>query len=238
MRVFVSKGYHLGSLSVPARLVYTIFLVFIGVGTWTSWRIYADRIGGDLVAEAGRPSVAERYVEGGAASLEGGPEETSGDDTGGPAVDLPEEGRGPALNLPEESGGPAMDLPDEGGGPALDVEPAATAEAPDEDLKWPWILDVFHQHLFSVSVVFLILAHLFMLTRLHAAVSGTIIVLAGLTAMAHVFAPVVIHETGGWLWLMPVSGAGMLATWTLMIAWTLLAMWFGFGRAGNGRVGR
>jgi len=115
-------------------------------------------------------------------------------------------------------------------GPALDLDEAAVVR-PAEDLKKPWIMDVFHQHVFSVSVVFLILAHLFMLTRLHPAVAGATIAVAGLSSLLHVLAPVLIWQTGAWLWLMPASGAAMALSWTAMVAYTAGAMWLGNPRA-------
>lgn len=185
MKLFITKGYHLAALPVQAKLVYSVFLLFVAAGLWTSWAIYFDRIGGDLRAAPGQPSVSARYV------------------ASAPA---------PA------AGGPALDLGD---------SPAPAAVTPAEDLKRPWILDVFHQHVFSVSVVFLILAHLFMLTRLRAALTGAVIAVAGLSSLGHVAAPVVIWKTGGWLWLMPATGAAMGVSWTLMVAWSFAAMWFG-----------
>lgn len=189
MRLFTSKGYHLSSLSPLAKLVYSVFLLFTAIGLWTSWDIYATRIGGALDGPPGAPSVAERYVTGARA-----------DDTAA-------------------SDGPALDLPPEPG------EAAGVAQV--EDVKGPWILDVTHQHAFSVSVVFLILAHLFMLTRLNAWTAGVVIGVSGASALAHVLAPLLIHGSdGGWLWLMPVSGALLGVSWTAMVAWTALAMWF------------
>ncbi|MCA9528546.1 MAG: hypothetical protein KC543_00260 [Myxococcales bacterium] len=196
MRVFVSRGTHLGRLSIPAKLVYTIFLAFIIVGALSSYLLYAARIGASLRGPA--PSVAARYV-----------------DSAAPAA-APEAATAP---------GPALDLPPEPSGEA------ARAAAAPSDAKWPFVLDVFHQHLFSVSVVFLIVAHLFMLTRLAGWLSGTVIVIAGLSALAHVLAPVLIHLTGGLLWLMPWTGGLMGASWAAMIVWSLGAMWLGWGLA-------
>lgn len=130
----------------------------------------------------------------------------------------------PALVGPAEpADGPSLelDLEDE---VAADL-PGDTAEP--EDLKGPWVLDVFHQHLFSISVVFLILAHLFMLVPLHSAVRTTVIVLAGGSSLAHVLAPVIIWKTGGSAWLMPASGAVMGVSWSLIVGITFIAMWFG-----------
>lgn len=192
MKLFIAKGYHLASLAPLAKVVYTFFLAFTALGLWTSWEIYAQRIGPDLDGPAGAPSVMERYA---------------------PSASR-EEAAAP-------SGGPTLELD------GLPPEPTTPAAA--EDVKGPWVLDVFHQHAFSVSVVFLILAHLFMLTRLAPWLAGATIVLAGLSALAHVLAPVLIHATGAWAWLMPASGAAMGLSWTFMTLWSLAAMWLGVG---------
>ncbi|MSQ82337.1 MAG: hypothetical protein EXR77_05370 [Myxococcales bacterium] len=193
MKVFIAKGFHLAALPVPAKLVYSFFLIFIGIGLWTSWAMYRDRMGSDLRGPNGQPSVEERYVDRAPAADHSPTTQTSG--------------AGPALELASEP--PAK---------------------PVEDHKKPWIMDVFHQHVFSVSVVFLILAHLFILTRLHPAVAGTVIAVAGSSALLHVLAPVIIWQTKSWLWLMPVTGAAMGLSWTLMVGWSLVAMWLGGGK--------
>ena len=184
MKLFIAKGYHLAALPVPAKLVYSLFLLFIAVGLWTSWAMYRDRIGANLRGPPGQPSVEERYV---------------------------------ARSLPAAAGGPALELGD-------DPPPASV---PREDLKKPWVMDVFHQHVFSISVVFLILAHLFMLTRLQPWLAGSLILLGGLSALLHVLAPVLIWRFGTLFWLMPVSGAAMGFSWTAMVGWTFATMWFG-----------
>lgn len=198
MKLFISKGYHLGALAVPAKLVYTLFLAFILLGLWSSAVMYSDRIGSQNTSDPGQLSVQERYVN-----------------------------RAPKA----ATGGPALELGEE----PVQAKPEARAAAA-EDLKRPWILDVFHQHVFSVSVVYLILAHLFMLTRLHPAVAGTVIALAGLSGLLHVLAPVIIWKTADFFWLMPVSGAAMALTWTAMSGWTLLAMWLQSPKVGDAKT--
>ncbi len=179
MRVFIRQGYQVSSLVLPAKLAYSTFLIFVALGIWTSWELYAMRVA---------PDVEARYV-----------------------------------NEPP----PAADT-DDGPDIALDdPEPAAPAEP--IDTKRDFVLDVFHQHLFSVGVVFLILAHLFMLTPLAGPIKTGVIALAALASLAHVIAPVIIWKTGGSGWLMPVTGAGMGVTWSAMTVWTFGAMWFGGG---------
>ncbi|MSP92503.1 MAG: hypothetical protein EXR79_12005 [Myxococcales bacterium] len=209
MKLFIQRGFHLGLLAVPAKLVYTMFLAFVAIGLWTSWAIYAARIGPNLDGPAGRPSVTERYVNRASPSA---------------SALAPAGSAGPAPGSAAAASGPVLVLGDE---PAAAPALAEVTPALAEDTKGPWVLDVFHQHVFSISVVYLILAHLFMLTRLHPALAGTTILGGGLAALAHVLAPVIIWRTGGWQWLMPVSGAAMGLTWTAMVGWSLGAMWFG-----------
>ena len=195
MKIFIMRGYHLADLSVAAKLVYSIFLIFVLLGMWSSVEIYEARVGWQQNAAEGRDSVLARY---------------------GP----------PATAARPSEGGPNLDLPP-------DEEAAAPADGGVDELaaaRWSWILDVFHQHLFSICVVWLVLAHLFMLTRLHPAITGAVVILSGVVSLLHVLAPLIIFQTAGLSWLMPLSGAGMAVTWLLMTGWPGVAMWFGFGR--------
>lgn len=188
------RGYHLAGLSVAAKLVYTIFLLFVLLGIWSSVEIYDTRLGGTAAAGA-QGAVAERYGQPVAPSQPG-------------------------------DGGPDLELPPPDGA----VVATAGADEPQGDARWGWILDVFHQHLFSICVVWLVLAHLFMLSRLHPAITGAVVITSGIVTLLHVLAPLIIYQTGAVLWLMPVTGVGMAATWLMMTLWTALAMWFGLGR--------
>jgi len=179
VKLFIQRGGRLAALPLPAKLVYSGFLVFIAIGTWTSWDLYAERV-------ATEDAVKERYV---------------------PA---------PPPAPEEPVGGPVLDLEGD--------EPVAAAEAP-EDLKGPWVMEVFHQHVFSIGVVWLILAHLFMLCGLGPGAKSAVIAVSGVSSLGHVLAPPIIWKTGGFLWLMPVSGAAMGITWTLMIVITFVSLW-------------
>ena len=202
MKIFIMRGYHLAGLSVAAKLVYTIFLLFVMLGLWSSVEIYETRVGWQTAAADGRDSVLARY----------GPPATAAQPLSG----------GPTLDLPPDEG---VAAPADGGGDEL-----AAA-------RWSWLLDVFHQHLFSICVVWLVLAHLFMLTRLHPAITGTVVILSGVVSLLHVLAPLIIFKAGGLTWLMPLSGVGMAITWLLMTGWTGMAMWFGFGRPAEPSAG-
>ncbi len=207
MKHFAQRRMHLAGLSLSARLVYTFFLLFIGVGLWTSVDLYVERVGTDLDGPAGTASVRGRYV--------GHPRQAAAPTGGGPTLDLGDE---------------ASWEPTEGGSAVAHGGELPTDDRTEREAKRPWVMDVFHQHIFSVSVVFLILAHLFMLTRMHPMVITVVVSVAGLSSLLHVIAPVLIWRTGGLLWLMPVSGAAMGLSWTWMVLWSLLAMWTSVGR--------
>ena len=189
MKLFIQKGYQLSFLPVPAKLVYSFFLLFVLLGIWTSWELYVERIGPDLTGPS--PSVEARY--------------------------LPQNGRD------------AFSQDTAAGGPVVDVAPAEVARTRGggEDTQRDFVLDVFHQHLFSVSVVFLVLAHLFMLTPFSAGLRGTVVAVSGISSLLHVCAPVLIWKTGTGLALMPWTGALMGLTWLGMAFASLFAMWFG-----------
>ncbi|MAE70098.1 MAG: hypothetical protein CME06_06475 [Gemmatimonadetes bacterium] len=181
MKVFTGNGYHVASLPLPVKCVYTLFLICIALGIWSSVEIHRVRVGD-------ADGVAARYVGESAAS--------NGVAASGPSIELP---------FGDDSA------------------------TPEIDLEWTWILDLFHQHIFSIAVVYLILAHLFVLTGLPPAFSGGIVFIAGAAALAHTAAPLLIHWSGGLLWLMPVSGAAMAISWSVIVLWTLWAMWLALG---------
>jgi len=222
MKIFGARGYQLSSLPIPAKLVYTFFLTFIALGIWTSWRIYAGRVGFETRRTAGRRSVEERYVS----VREVATPTPPSPQPGAPPLVTPE--RGPAIELDLDQEAPAQ------APPIAAVQPAPTQAQPadEADPKTEWVIDVLHQHLFSVSVVWLILAHLLMLTRLVPWLRGTVVTASGLATLAHVLAPPIVHVTGsggdagGWLWLVPWSGAAMGVTWTVLVAATLLDLWW------------
>ena len=88
MRQF-ARPFPIARLSLEARVLYTGFLVFLGLGFASSVWLYADSFGG----LSGRG--ATEYYRGGAAPA---PAPGSGD---GPALELPPDG--PALELPGEA---------------------------------------------------------------------------------------------------------------------------------------
>lgn len=91
MRQF-ARPFPISRLSLEARVLYTGFLLFLGLGFASSMWLYADSFGG-LSAHG-----ATEYYRGGAAPS--APATTS-EPKGGPALELPSDG--PALELPQET---------------------------------------------------------------------------------------------------------------------------------------
>ncbi len=89
MRQF-ARPFPITRLSLEARVLYTGFLLFLGLGFGSSVWLYADSFGG--LSGHG----AAEYYRGGSA-----PERPPASPEGGPALELPPE-EGPALELPGE----------------------------------------------------------------------------------------------------------------------------------------
>jgi hypothetical protein len=103
---------------------------------------------------------------------------------------------------------------------------AANAPAPAGSITTRGLLQVTHFHLFSMSVVLLIIGHLFFLTRLSAeAKRGFIVAAVGATVL-HLFAPWGIVLAGRPLAVLyPLSGFALLATYGVLMAVPLYEMW-------------
>lgn len=88
------------------------------------------------------------------------------------------------------------------------------------------LLEVTHFHLFSVPLYLLVLGHLFLLSGQSARTKmGWIGAAVGLTTL-HLFAPWAVRLTGRALaWLYPISGAGMLISFTVLMGVPLYEMW-------------
>lgn len=113
------------------------------------------------------------------------------------------------------AGGPVIDLAEETKTPR-----AATYQMPERKL-----LEVTHFHLFTIPVYVLILAHLWLLTKLPVRVQHAGVVLAVLTSALHIAAPWLVRGSPGAAVLMPISGVSMLLTLGLMALWSVVDMW-------------
>ncbi len=119
---------------------------------------------------------------------------------------------------PEKSNpgdGPAIELADESK-PSRPI----TAQMPERKL-----LEVTHFHLFTIPVYVLILAHLWLLTKLPVWLQHTGVVLAVVTSALHIAAPWLVRASPGAAVLMPISGLSMLLTLGAMALISTIDMW-------------
>jgi uncharacterized membrane protein len=88
------------------------------------------------------------------------------------------------------------------------------------------LLQVTHFHLFSMSVVLLVIGHLFFLTRLDTRAKQGFILAAVFATALHLFAPWAIVFFGRALaMLYPLSGFALAATYGVLMAVPLYEMW-------------
>jgi len=111
--------------------------------------------------------------------------------------------------------GPALDLPDEVTRPHVMVETIS-------DRK---LLEVTHFHLFSVPVYVLILAHLWLLARIPPWLHGAGVIASVATSALHIAAPWITRGRVALAPLIPVSGAAMLITLTIVALVPTIDMW-------------
>lgn len=121
----------------------------------------------------------------------------------------------PAKAAPPAGGGPVLDLPDEVARPR-----AMTVQMPERKL-----LEVTHFHLFTIPVYVLILAHLWLLTKLPARLQNAGMVAAVVTSGLHIAAPWLVRGSPALAFLMPVSGMTMLFTLGAMGIASTVDMW-------------
>jgi len=104
--------------------------------------------------------------------------------------------------------------------------PAPAETVPARRMSGRRLLEVTHFHLFSVPLYLLVVGHLFLLTGLGArAKMGWISASVAGTA-THLLAPWCVYFGGGALaWVYPLSGAALLASFTVLMAVPLYDMW-------------
>lgn len=152
---------------------------------------------GAVVGEAGAPT----YYAGAPVPEEptlGGP--AAGPSAGATASPLDD---GPEINLGEE------------------IKPRVITE-PISDRK---LLEVTHFHLFSIPVYVLILAHLWLLAKLPSWLHASGVVASVITSALHVAAPWIVRGRPGASALMPISGAAMLITLSVIALVPTIDMW-------------
>jgi hypothetical protein len=122
----------------------------------------------------------------------------------------------PATAAPA-AGGPAIDLP----------EDAERARAPIVvAVTYRKLLEVTHFHLFTMPVVLLIVAHLFLATGVRDAFKLGWIVAASASVLLHLATPWLVRYGGPSLaFLHAVSGAALTVTMTVLTLYPVVAMW-------------
>jgi hypothetical protein len=103
---------------------------------------------------------------------------------------------------------------------------AANAPAPGGSITTRALLQVTHFHLFSMSVVLLVIGHLFFLTGLSSAAKRRFVVAAVAATVVHLLSPWGIVLAGRPLAVVyPLSGFALLATYGVLMAVPLYEMW-------------
>lgn len=188
-------------LSLEARIIYTVFAVFMLLGYGSSVWLYVDD---ELDLGAERTRIY--YLGEAPTAAEPAPAEA---DSGGPDLDLPTED------------GPELDLDGVGADPATEVRAGMRFEKPARQ-----VVETFHFHLFSMSVCYVIIAHLFMMGGLSRGAKVGTILLGGLATLVHVLVPVLVRFVSpGFAGLMGPSALLLGLTWVLMTLHPVWEMW-------------
>ena len=116
---------------------------------------------------------------------------------------------------PSESGGPSLDLPQEAASPKPMVEQISDRR----------LLEVTHFHIFTIPIYVLVLAHLFLMTRLPSWIHTTAIATAVGSSGIHIAGPWIVRGHPALAFLMPVSAILMLITLALIGIVTAIDMW-------------
>lgn len=90
------------------------------------------------------------------------------------------------------------------------------------------LLQTTHFHLFSVPIYLLVAGHLFLLSAFSARVKTSAISAAVAFTALHLCAPWLVYFGGAALaWLYPITGAGMLLAFAVLLGVPLYEMWSG-----------
>ena len=113
----------------------------------------------------------------------------------------------------EPADGPALDLPTEGA-------PLRFEKPPRQ------VVETFHFHLFSIPVVLLIVAHLYMMCGLSTRTKVTVIIVAHLATFIHILVPPLVRFLSpGFAFLMFPSAVVMGLSWFYLTVWPVWEMW-------------
>ena len=123
----------------------------------------------------------------------------------------------------EDSSGPVIDLPEfDPTGSSADPEPMQI----HHPQSYRQILENSHQHLFSMPVFFLILAHLFARARYPRRLIHTGVGLSAFGLAGHIAGPWLVRYAGpGWSWFMLLTLVLLVGGMGIMLLGSLAAMW-------------
>jgi len=197
-------------LSLEARVLYTGYAVFMLLGGLSSAWLFLD-LG---LGVSGND--AARYYLGAAPELQSAPQLNSN------------AAAGPALHLPDDTSADSREATSTG--PTLHLPPAASTPTPGRLLQIEkparQVIETFHFHLFTMPVCLLIIAHLFMMTRLGRRWKVGIILTGTLATFMHLVAPLLVRfvSSAAAVLVFP-SAIVMTIAWLLMAGWPIVEMW-------------
>jgi hypothetical protein len=127
---------------------------------------------------------------------------------------------------PIAASAPRLDSPPSAAGPVIELPSEALVPAERDPIPLRKLLEVTHFHLFSMPVYLMILAHLFMLSRLSPRTKLSWNALASLSVVLHIAAPW-IARTGisGGPAFYAISGGLLMASFLVLAGVPLFEMW-------------
>ena len=130
----------------------------------------------------------------------------------------------PSIPTPSPTASPTPSAAD--GGPSLELPTDMPVTATADPMPLRKLLEITHFHLFTMPVYLLILAHLFMLSRLSERHKATWILAGALGVALHIAAPWLARRGGSASALFyAVTGALLLISFVVMSAVPLYEMW-------------
>lgn len=100
------------------------------------------------------------------------------------------------------------------------------------------LAETTHVHLFTMSILWLILGHLFVLTGWPAPLKGVVVIGSFVGMAAELAAPWLVRSVGGWAWLKFAAGYLMGAGWLCMTLVPIYEMWWVRSRSPSRRIRR
>jgi hypothetical protein len=110
-------------------------------------------------------------------------------------------------------------------GPEINLGEEVKPRVITEQISDRKLLEVTHFHLFSIPVYVLILAHLWLLAKIPPWLQASGVVASVITSALHVAAPWIVRGRPGASALMPISGAAMLITLSVIALVPTIDMW-------------